>query len=65
MKTLFIKHWENQRECLFNKWEEDIIELGIDPKVTPTKVLYLMPIEIDRIRNAVTAQVQKVLSPYI
>ncbi len=65
MQTLFIKHWENQRECLFNKWEEDIISLGIDPKVTPIKIVHLMPIEVDRIRNALTSQVQKVLSPYI
>lgn len=65
MQALFIKHGENKRECLFNKWEEDIIKLGIDPKVTPTKIVHLMPIEIDRIRNALTSQVQKVLSPYI
>lgn len=65
MQTLFIKHWENQRECLFNKWEEDIIKLGIDPKVTPIKIVHLMPIEIDRIRNALTSQVQKLLSTYI
>lgn len=65
MQTLFIKHWENQRECLFNKWEEDIISLGIDPKVTPTKVLSLMPVEVDRIKNALTSEVQQVLSRHI
>lgn len=65
MQTLFIKHGENKRECLFNKWEEDIIQLGIDPKVTPTKIVHLMPVEVDRIKNVVTSQVQKLLSTYI
>lgn len=65
MQALFIKHGENKRECLFNKWEEDIISLGVDPDKTPVKVLHLMPVEVDRIRNVVTSQVQELLSTYI
>lgn len=59
MPALIIKHSETEREIIYNATEAD------EPSDKPSTYFYPMPAEIDKIKNATSEEVQKLLRKYI
>ena len=57
--SLIIKHSEVEREIIYNASEAD------EPLDKPCTYVHLMPIELDRIKNGTSEEVQKILRRYI
>ena len=59
MPQIIIRHSETEREVLYNADEEKV------PHDVLYRVVHMLPVEIDRIKNATSEEVQQILRRYI